>query len=264
VYEGSWVNDERHGSGRLVWRVGDVYIGEWRNGSRTGFGYFRWNNGDSYIGEWKDGVQTGLGCLTWCNGNKYTGRWEKGDNTDGIFYEALTNLSFARKQTKKDQSIRYECMNPEISALVSSLKCTYSFTQKQNYFQYLYKHAPIDDRTRGICVSCHSVCLNQNNIKLYKRKLYFGGNFYCDCGAGNLEHPCKVLSAHTPLTSSNSNDAGNQPNLTNDSAISETTVRRTRDEAVTAAPEEEATQVTDDAPTAMPPQQHEQHQMAQI
>jgi len=193
IYEGNWLNDERHGKGRFVWKDGDVYYGDWKHGARTGFGYFLWNNGDSYHGEWKDGIQTGQGCLKWCNGNKYTGLWEKGDNTDGVFYEAISQLSFTRKQTKKDQFVLYESMNPTIRSLIQSSICTFSFTNQQNYFQYLFKHAPIDQRTRGICLSCYAVCMNQNNIKILKNKLYFGGNFYCDCGAGNLLLPCRAM-----------------------------------------------------------------------
>jgi hypothetical protein len=104
------------------------------------------------------------------------------------------------------------------------------------------------------------VCLNQNNIKLYKKKVYFGGNFYCDCGAGNLEHPCKVLAAHCnspPTNANNTNDSSSKASrLPNESAILEQLVaRRVSDEVVAVAV---------DAPTAMPPQQHEQHQVAQI
>jgi len=213
TYEGGWDHDERHGKGKFVWKEGDIYDGDWKHGSRTGHGFFQWSNGDTYTGEWKDGIQNGKGCLRWCNGNTYDGLWEKGDSTDGVFYESISKLSFQRKQNKKDQIILYECMNPSVASLIKASTCTFSLTYKNSYFQYLFKHAPIDDRTRGICVSCYNVCLRKNDISLFKSKLYFGGNFYCDCGAGNLLHPCH---AHGNANTLYPNSGKIAPNNEND------------------------------------------------
>lgn len=103
------------------------------------------------------------------------------------------------------------------------------------------------------------MCLNQNNIKLFKKKAYFGGNFYCDCGAGNLEHPCKVLDTHVSTHGArnrvNSNDQSNGYTTTNTNAprLSNNNVEFVSEETAGGEPT-----------AALPPQQHEQHQMAQI
>lgn len=68
------------------------------------------------------------------------------------------------------------------------------------FFKFLWETKPLDQRTHGVCVSCYEICVPTNGIILLEGdRFYFGGNFYCDCGAGNLAKPClchKTLSDH--------------------------------------------------------------------
>jgi hypothetical protein len=40
-YEGQWIDDVRHGFGRLQFKTGDLYEGEWANDQMNGRGIFK-------------------------------------------------------------------------------------------------------------------------------------------------------------------------------------------------------------------------------
>ena len=51
IYEGDWIDDERHGKGTLSMANGDVYQGEWRNNLKHGPGtYFYEATQKRYVG----------------------------------------------------------------------------------------------------------------------------------------------------------------------------------------------------------------------
>ncbi|CDW89395.1 UNKNOWN [Stylonychia lemnae] len=110
VYEGEWLNDQRHGRGFEHYPNGNIYQGEFENGKAHGQGHYSWvqsgevydgqwqkgirhgkgvwkrqnknssvaENGiiDSYVGEWKNGKADGFGVHTWSNGDQYEGEWK--------------------------------------------------------------------------------------------------------------------------------------------------------------------------------------------
>merc|ERR1712224_591336 len=52
VYEGQYVEDAKHGSGRFEWPDGGVYEGEWYHGRMQGLGWYTDPHGDRRQGEW--------------------------------------------------------------------------------------------------------------------------------------------------------------------------------------------------------------------
>lgn len=55
VYEGEWLNDFKHGQGKMKYANGDVYQGGWNHDLRSGMGSHISANGDTLEGEWKCG-----------------------------------------------------------------------------------------------------------------------------------------------------------------------------------------------------------------
>ena len=75
---GSWVEDQRSGTGKYSYINGDYYDGEWQNHVRHGQGtYVYTDTGSKYTGTWKDGKREGQGELIHAN-HKFVGPW-KGD-----------------------------------------------------------------------------------------------------------------------------------------------------------------------------------------
>lgn len=52
VADGDWVNDKRHGWGKMTFVRGLTYEGEWNNDKTEGFGVCVYENGDQYSGDW--------------------------------------------------------------------------------------------------------------------------------------------------------------------------------------------------------------------
>lgn len=75
-YEGSYLNDKKHGNGVYEWFDGDTYNGEWKDGKMHGTGVFRVTTGANYVGEWQHGKKHGQGVHTYANGDSYDGAWQ--------------------------------------------------------------------------------------------------------------------------------------------------------------------------------------------
>lgn len=55
IYEGSWLNDLKHGYGILEKKNGDKYYGHWNIGLKEGQGYYYYSStGKIYLGEWHE------------------------------------------------------------------------------------------------------------------------------------------------------------------------------------------------------------------
>jgi len=189
---GNWVVNQREGKGKFTWYNGNTYEGDWKAGKRTGIGVFTWINGDVYSGDWVESEMTGTGKLIWCNNNTYVGLWKEGEKTVGELVEAISKRTV--KVILNDDILHLEYLHDQIQEILAEEKCTYSFTGSSYYFQYLLKAPHKDGRTRGICLTCYSTCYVPNNLNLMEPvKKVFGGNFFCDCGAGKFEKPCLVM-----------------------------------------------------------------------
>jgi len=191
-YIGDWKEGEQYGYGEYRWEEGDVYTGEWVKNLKEGHGVYKWANGDQSEGDWSADQQTGHGTLFWRNGNSFSGMWVDGSKQLGKYYEHVSNRSFEANSDQDEIDLSF--CHPLIANAIHNQYCTYHVTERNSFFQYLWKTKEIDTRTHGICVSCKEICYQKNNINLVtlSEKHFFGGNFYCDCGSGNLELPCRA------------------------------------------------------------------------
>lgn len=74
---GSWVDDQRCGSGKYSYINGDYYEGEWQNHVRHGQGCYYWaETGSKYVGTWKEGRMEGAGELVHAN-HKFVGSFKE-------------------------------------------------------------------------------------------------------------------------------------------------------------------------------------------
>ncbi|ORX53912.1 hypothetical protein BCR36DRAFT_284289 [Piromyces finnis] len=96
-YEGEWLNNNKHGKGKMVYASGNVYTGDWKNNLKDGFGKMEFKNkNEEYVGFWKNNLPNGKGIYTWnldsplnCQypiHNQYEGDWDNGKKWGrGIF-----------------------------------------------------------------------------------------------------------------------------------------------------------------------------------
>lgn len=81
VYNGGFVENRRHGFGRMVYSKttgnhrGEIYEGEWIDDVRHGHGVCKYSNGNTYDGEWVNGERCGPGIMTFKNGDVYAGHY---------------------------------------------------------------------------------------------------------------------------------------------------------------------------------------------
>jgi hypothetical protein len=118
VYEGSFLDDVKHGVGVYRYRdnkrvfegryvmgqrvdgqmaYGDtsVYKGQWYDGKRHGRGQYRFSDGSTYKGEFVKDKIHGVGQLIWPDGSKYVGEWSQGNRHGlGKEYTAEGGLRF--------------------------------------------------------------------------------------------------------------------------------------------------------------------------
>jgi hypothetical protein len=81
VFDGTWENGMREGSGKLYYASGNVayYDGEWRGDRRHGRGVLMGTRGEQFSGVFVDGqLWSGKGCFVFASGNCYDGEWREG------------------------------------------------------------------------------------------------------------------------------------------------------------------------------------------
>ncbi|CAM9672084.1 unnamed protein product, partial [Discosporangium mesarthrocarpum] len=78
VYEGEYVDQERHGIGEYIYADNTVYIGEWHRGQRQGFGKLESADGAVYEGEFDHDLIHGDGVWRWPDGSTYVGESKHG------------------------------------------------------------------------------------------------------------------------------------------------------------------------------------------
>ncbi|KAL3154678.1 hypothetical protein ABBQ38_011227 [Trebouxia sp. C0009 RCD-2024] len=60
---GQWLNNQRHGHGRMQYSNGDVYEGPWVKDHRTGLAKYFYANGDIFVGRYEHNRREGLGTI---------------------------------------------------------------------------------------------------------------------------------------------------------------------------------------------------------
>ncbi|KEG14015.1 protein kinase [Trypanosoma grayi] len=78
VYEGEWLANMRHGQGKLTEENGVVYHGEFVRNEKEGKGVMANPEGDVYEGEFAHGKPNGKGTYIWADGAKYVGSFKDG------------------------------------------------------------------------------------------------------------------------------------------------------------------------------------------
>lgn len=79
IYDGTYNQDKRDGSGTCRYPDGSVYEGAWTNDVREGRGVLTYKNGSYYDGEWKNNLRHGKGVLDIVGEAHYVGDFECGD-----------------------------------------------------------------------------------------------------------------------------------------------------------------------------------------
>jgi hypothetical protein len=87
-YKGDFVEDKKHGRGRMRYADGSVYYGDWVRDQRHGYGEYYYANGDKYCGHWQDDLMhtplivkhtdADQGLYIWANGDHYKGGFARG------------------------------------------------------------------------------------------------------------------------------------------------------------------------------------------
>lgn len=103
IYEGEFLDGKRHGTGKMVYASGDVYEGEFAQNKRHGKGSVQYADGRSYIGQWKDGQISGTGKFVYVSGSTYEGEFLEGLR-DGIGTYYYTSGAVYTGQWTKDKT----------------------------------------------------------------------------------------------------------------------------------------------------------------
>ena len=77
VYQGDYLNDERHGKGYYQYANGDAYEGGFIKGKLHGTGQYTVDNGDSFTGTWKNDKVHGTVQYTFANGDTLSGKYSE-------------------------------------------------------------------------------------------------------------------------------------------------------------------------------------------
>ena len=77
------------GTGKAVYKNGDVYEGEWADGLPHGQGVQRYQNGNVFEGQFEHGLKQGMGTFTFKSGDRYEGAYQQGKMSgQGTFFYA--------------------------------------------------------------------------------------------------------------------------------------------------------------------------------
>lgn len=77
MYEGDWVDDERHGHGICYFPSGNIYIGSFAHGHMEGPGSMLYHDGDFFTGSFRQSVCHGIGVF-YSGGTEVRGEWRNG------------------------------------------------------------------------------------------------------------------------------------------------------------------------------------------
>ncbi len=80
-YVGEVIDGQPHGQGEMVYDHSSsfrVYNGTWQQGIRSGTGTMKYANKNEYSGEWQEGQPNGKGKMKYADGFSYEGEWLNG------------------------------------------------------------------------------------------------------------------------------------------------------------------------------------------
>lgn len=90
LFEGTYIDGKRNGTGKLNLHTGDYFEGDFRDGLRNGVGsmsFFNYSeiNGIYYEGDYKNDLRHGYGTYECSDGTEFFGRWKRGLQSYGTF-----------------------------------------------------------------------------------------------------------------------------------------------------------------------------------
>ncbi|OMJ80214.1 hypothetical protein SteCoe_19575 [Stentor coeruleus] len=106
IYEGFFIQGERHGFGRLIDLCNEVYTGNWTRGIKQGFGVFI-KPGAQYSGDWEENNFNGLGILI-TDEIDYEGEWRNNfQHGKGVLKHSDENVYKGEFSNGKIEGIGY-------------------------------------------------------------------------------------------------------------------------------------------------------------
>ena len=78
IYEGDYLDGQRHGIGTITLADGFKYTGDWEYGEITGVGIATYANGDIYQGSFVKGKRQGRGTIKFASGESSSVKWDAG------------------------------------------------------------------------------------------------------------------------------------------------------------------------------------------
>jgi hypothetical protein len=190
IYEGNFVNDKRHGNGKLIENNGDTYDGNFENDKKHGFGILISPNYFKYEGGFENDKISGNGKFIWfTNGNMYEGGFingkqygngkytlSNGDFYEGYFNGSIKNGIFILKTLNGDIYEEMYCNNElEYSTKINeSIKVTIKCPKCRQF-----NELNIDENTSYDCSEypCCICFINKANVYYPKCKHMIVCNF---------------------------------------------------------------------------------------
>jgi hypothetical protein len=91
-YVGQFKDGLYHGRGQMTYAGGAVYEGDWVNHEKHGEGTYNFANEDIYVGQFKDDNFHGKGEFTFADGRWFEGEWNAGSLTNAKIFSAAGEL----------------------------------------------------------------------------------------------------------------------------------------------------------------------------
>ena len=78
-YEGQFLENKKHGKGKIEFETGDTYEGDFKDNKFNGYGHYKWaKTGYEYIGNYSNGKFHGEGLYKWKENEYYNGEYING------------------------------------------------------------------------------------------------------------------------------------------------------------------------------------------
>ncbi|CAK9063217.1 Thymus-specific serine protease (Serine protease 16), partial [Durusdinium trenchii] len=140
IYDGEWLEGNRHGVGKQIWPDGTEYLGQWRMGRAHGLGHIKHSDGDSYSGEWFNGRAHGLGIYRFQDGAAcYEGQF-RCDHRDGLGVETWTDGIHAEPDRREELHVLWNNLAPPALNLSDASAIREYCDQKLDHFDEKVKN----------------------------------------------------------------------------------------------------------------------------
>ncbi|OMJ86285.1 hypothetical protein SteCoe_12273 [Stentor coeruleus] len=156
--------------GQFNYQNGDYYEGHFKNNQKSGTGTMVWANGDTYKGNWLKDLKHGKGTFISANGDEYEGSWVRGKR-QGPGFDKSDNQVFIWKHDRKIKAFDNETIT-EAYDIIEKNNLRQEDNEKlcENGDLYVFKQVDNEETVFGT--------LFRLNGDMYE------GEFYNDCLQG--------------------------------------------------------------------------------